>query len=537
MICYIKGIKDFKTIEKYNIVEYSISDGEDGSVKVDTAVPVSDAAIYSGCWMIISFIEREKEEIPYSLVTEEQSGGTSVEVVGKNLKVKENVLPDGGIEYVINSYTSVQKQKVYYISECMPEKDSLTFTIKHPIYAFTRRILYSGERTWGAFIKNVLNNGFGTGCPDRNFCMRYMTVQGSSNTECSVETDVYGYIIPYEYFEYARKVGVNIDFSVLENNRLLVSIFDVTREYGIVVFNDGHSQLEDETYAANTYSKISVIQELNEDGRVIGTCDSKEVPNYDAAIFVEICQDIANSYLLRKSMLKARIVSSWAPAESAVSFKNCSFSIRLNSSSGSLLLNTTFEWEIKADAGYATSGWFPLTELDETSTCILYASVIPDQYPNEVENSNYTTLNYTINVSDIIPRSDVKFGPLNSEYHQAMYRIVDYYLSKDGSISTSPPVQLADGEWVVIDASSDESPYYVAADAFSQNSDNHKIEFYSDKYFDYYQPIRMRIRSGVFETIVTSRTVSSSDSRYYYKCGRLLTRLTEKVNALNGQRG
>lgn len=537
MICYIKGIKDFKTIEKYNIVEYSISDGEDGSIKVDTAVPVRDASIYSGCWMIIPFIEKEKEEIPYSLITEEQSGGTSVEVIGKNLKVKENILSDGGIEYVIDSYASVQKQKVYYISECTPEKDSLTFTIKHPIYAFTRRVLYTGEKTWGAFIKNILNNGFGSGCSDYNFCMRYMMVQGSSNEECEIDTDQYGYIVPSDWLEYARRIGINIDFSVLENNRLLVSISDVSREYGIVLFNDGHSQLEDETYAANTYSKITVLQELNEDGPVIGTSESKEVPNYNAEIFIEICQDITNSYSSRMSMLKARVVSSWLGEESEVAFKNCALSARLNSSSGSLLLSTTFEWSIKTDPGYATSDWFPLSEIAEISNCTLFVSLIPDQYPNEVEASNYSTLTYTFNVSDIISRAAIKFGPLDSSYHRAMYRLVDFYLSSSGSISTSQPAQLADGEWIVTDASSDDSPYYVAADLFSQNSDNHKIEFYSDQYFDYYQPIRMRIRTGVFETIVTSRTVSSSDYRYYYKCGRLLTRLTEKVNALNSQRG
>lgn len=533
MICYIKSMKDFKTIEYYNITEYSISDGEDGSVKVNTKVPVKDAAIYSGCWMVIPYLEKVREEIPYSFLSAENNGGIEVNINGPNLKIKEQEIEGGGIEYSIESFNMIPKQNVYYIYECMPENDSLTFTIRHPIYAFTRRILYTGETTWGTFIKKVLTDGFGYGCADWRYAMHYLVVEGESDLECEIETDNFGYFVPCDYFEYARKVGINIDFSVQSNDRLLVNISNANDDYGIVLFNDGHSQLADETYAANSYSKITIIQELNTQSPVIAKSESKKVGNYDANIFLEVSQDVANSYSKRKSMLLVRVVSSWEATATPVEFKNCEIEVKLASISGESLLSTTFDWEIKEDASYATTEWFSLSQLNETTNCTLFVSLIPDRYPNNEEASTYSTLSYTINVDDIIPRSSIKFGPLDSDYNCSMYRLVDFYLSKAGEISLDPPLDLEDGEWIVNDATSDELPYNIAADIFSQNSDNHKIEFYSDQYFEYYQPIRMRIRSGVFDTMVTSRTVSSSDYRYYYKCGRLLTRITEKIRALS----
>lgn len=537
MICYIKGIKDFKTIEKYDIIEYSISDGEDGTVKVATNVAVRDAQIYSGCWMIIPFVEKVDNEIPYTMSTESNNGGVSVDITGKDLKIKENVLSNGGIEYVIDSSYSVQVQKVFYISECSPENDSLTFTITHPIYAFSRRLLYTGETTWGALITKAIKKGFAGGCSDHNFSMPYIIVQGSSSTECSIETDDYGYYVPADYFEYARKIGINIEFSVMDNNRLLISFGNVTREYGTVLFNDGHSQLQDETYASSKYSKVTVLQKLDSQGAIIGRSDTSEIEAYNASILVEVAQDVTNSYYSKNSMLLVRVVTSWLGAESEIAFKNCTLTVKLTSSSGTTLLDTTFDWTIKTDPGYETSNWLPLSQLTERSNCKLYVSLIPDRYPNEVEAQTYSTFTYTIDVDDIVARSAINFGPLDSDYNQIMYRVLDYYLSSEGSISTTPPAELAEGEWTVIDANSDDSPYYLAYEIFDSNSDNHKIEFYSDQYFDYYQPIRMRIRTGVFETVVTSRTISSSDYRYYYKCGRLLTRITEKVKALSDQRG
>ena len=536
MICYIKSIKDFKTVEKYDIIEYSISDGEDGTVKVATNVSAKEAQIYSGCWMIIPFME-EDNEIPYTLLSESNAGGSSVDITGKDLKIKENILPGGGIEYIIDSRNYSRKMLVYYISECSPDSSSLVFTIQHPIYAFSRRLLYTGETTWGDLISKAIRSGFDGECQDRNFAMPYILVQGGSTTECYIETDDYGYYVPSDYFEYARKIGINIDFSVKDNTRLLVSISNASQEYGTVLFNDGHSQLKDETYASNKYSKVTVLQKLDTVGPVIGRSDISEIEAYNSSIFVEVAQDIANSYVSKKSMLLVRIVSYWSGAESEIAFKNCALVVKLTSSSGTSLLNTTFEWTIKTDPGYATSDWFALSQLDEVSTCKLYVSIVPDRYPNETEAQSYSTFIYTINVNDIVARSAIQFGPLDSNYNQIMYRVLDYYLSSTGSISTTVPAELADGEWIVIDANSDETPYDQAADIFQSNSDNHKIEFYSDQYFEYYQPIRMRIRSGVFETIVTSRTMSSSDYRYYYKCGRLLTRITEKVKALTNQKG
>ena len=108
---------------------------------------------------------------------------------------------------------------------------------------------------------------------------------------------------------------------------------------------------------------------------------------------------------------------------------------------------------------------------------------------------------------------------------------IHYYLSTDNQISTTPPVNRAKGIWKYYTASADESPLSVAIGAFSHNNDNHKIEFHCPTRFNLYQKIRMRLRGELFNTIITSRVLSSDDSRYYYTCGNLATTLTEKVDA------
>ena len=41
--------------------------------------------------------------------------------------------------------------------------------------------------------------------------------------------------------------------------------------------------------------------------------------------------------------------------------------------------------------------------------------------------------------------------------------------------------------------------------------------------------MRLRLRGEVLETIITSRTLSRTDGRYYYKCGNLVVQLTDHV--------
>lgn len=385
MLCYIKDFYTFETIAKYDAVEYSLADGINSSVTIYQKDAVELTTKYVGCWMIISHGFKEDAIGSYSYnVTNSSSGGLVIDITGNQIVSKETIAPSGGsvISFSINE--KIPRQYVYYISGASPNDDSITLTMQHPIYAFERAVHYEGETTYGELIYDVLTNDYGSLCPDAMYALNYLDVTNTDATECDIETDNYGYFVPSEIFEEARKFGVKIDFSLTETNRLAVSISTANYETGVVIFDDGHNKLDSESYDASYCAKATVIHELE------------------------------------------------------------------------------------------------------------------DEDPENIT-----------------------------------YEVIDFYLSEDHHISTTPPENRAKGAWKIYNAYNDESPLSVAVGAFSGNSDNHKIEFYSDKYFEYYQPIKIRLRNEVLDTIVASRSVSRSDERYKYICGRLATTLTEKVDSAN----
>lgn len=109
----------------------------------------------------------------------------------------------------------------------------------------------------------------------------------------------------------------------------------------------------------------------------------------------------------------------------------------------------------------------------------------------------------------------------------------DFYLSEDHHISTEPPANRLYGKWNVYQANADEDPLAVARGALSGNRADHKIEFYSDKRYELNQPINLRLRDEVFSTEITARIDSSTDDRYFYRCGDLKNTITERVQELS----
>ncbi len=258
MICYIKSFKDFKTIAKYDAVAYSLTDGEDGSVTIYEKNPIELTTKYTGCWLVIGGVNQKVNSLPYSYTTEvDESGGIILNITGNSLITNEIVLGTGGLEYNINSVSYDKTPFIFYISGASPSDDSLTLTIKHPIYAFDRAVLYDNSTVYGTLIANILNNHYGVNCPDSEYAMTYMSVSNTDNTECTITTDNYGYVIPSDIFEMARQDGVIIDFRVTSSNTLAVNISTANYQSGVVVFGDGHSQLQSESYDASYCAKAT----------------------------------------------------------------------------------------------------------------------------------------------------------------------------------------------------------------------------------------------------------------------------------------
>lgn len=104
----------------------------------------------------------------------------------------------------------------------------------------------------------------------------------------------------------------------------------------------------------------------------------------------------------------------------------------------------------------------------------------------------------------------------------------DYYLSIDGTISTTPPVNRASGEWVTVKQGED-NLLDTATAVFAENIQSHKIEFYSDIQLDLYAHVNVRLNGKVYASQITYVGIMSRDNRYLYRCGELATTLTEKV--------
>lgn len=335
MLCYIKDMKTFETISKFDSTEYSLAAGENGQVTIYQKNAIELTTKYVGMWLIIN-------------------------------------------------------KELFYISGATPNNDSIDLIIQEPIFAFSRQVEYDQSSTYGALVKNILDDNFGVNCPDIEYKLSYLSVTNTDTTPCFIEPDDYGYIIPYEIFDDALYNGVAIRFT-FSNTELFVTVSTANYSVEPIVFNDGSTTIESESYDANYVAKVTVIHDL--------------------------------------------------PA--------------------------------------------PEEESD------------PEQEP---------------------------------EQEESYYEVIDYYLSADNHISTTPPVNRAKGVWKYYRATQDEIPLSVAIGAFSHNNDNHKIEFRCLKRLELYQPIKMRLRNDIFTTIITSRILSNEDNRYYYKCGNLATTLTEKID-------
>lgn len=107
-----------------------------------------------------------------------------------------------------------------------------------------------------------------------------------------------------------------------------------------------------------------------------------------------------------------------------------------------------------------------------------------------------------------------------------------YYLDTEGNISTTEPESRAVGDWLVAGDISEDDPLTVAKRKFSKNTDQKKIELYSDRAFDIHDTLNVRIGSRLISTKVSCIYIQSTDSRYYYRCGNLATTLTEIVKGV-----
>lgn len=110
----------------------------------------------------------------------------------------------------------------------------------------------------------------------------------------------------------------------------------------------------------------------------------------------------------------------------------------------------------------------------------------------------------------------------------------DYYLDVAGNISTTVPLNRAEGEWITV-KQGESNLLDTATAAFAQNIESHKIELYSDVELPLYSSVVVRLKDKAYKTTVTYVGAFSNDTRFLYRCGELPTTLTEKIESISAR--
>ncbi len=109
----------------------------------------------------------------------------------------------------------------------------------------------------------------------------------------------------------------------------------------------------------------------------------------------------------------------------------------------------------------------------------------------------------------------------------------EYYWHPDGSVSDIPPSPRISGKWEIVSVEQGSDKEKAAIEAMKDNSSSYKVEFYSHRDYSFHDSLTIRTDSGIQEGKVSCKKISSKDTRYYYKVGRAITTLTEKLAELS----
>ena len=110
----------------------------------------------------------------------------------------------------------------------------------------------------------------------------------------------------------------------------------------------------------------------------------------------------------------------------------------------------------------------------------------------------------------------------------------DYYLYADGTYGNDPDLKdRAEGDWVQLQVSDNESEADKVADVFSKNSESRIIEFYTDAPVEFYDSVILRHEGRVTSGTLSTVSISSSDNRRYCKTGDLINTVPEAISVLS----
>lgn len=123
---------------------------------------------------------------------------------------------------------------------------------------------------------------------------------------------------------------------------------------------------------------------------------------------------------------------------------------------------------------------------------------------------------------------------VKDEDGNTVYDIVtaDWYLTEDGEVVSSPPARRVSGSWETLTVAAKDDPQTKAEEQFSKSSSSHKIEFWSDRAFNVYDPCTFNVYGEIMSSYISYIGTRSTDSRYYYRSGELQVTASDKLKGL-----
>lgn len=108
----------------------------------------------------------------------------------------------------------------------------------------------------------------------------------------------------------------------------------------------------------------------------------------------------------------------------------------------------------------------------------------------------------------------------------------DFYLTALGQVTDDKSLQVIGGSnYIVSDLTTVTwaNGLPLAQNEFSNNSDTHKIEFYSDKELYMGQPVKLMLDRGILDTVISKVSIVSNDNRRKYQCGDIPASVVDRL--------
>lgn len=157
---------------------------------------------------------------------------------------------------------------LFLVDESTPKDGLVDLKVSDPAHLFDRQLIYPSnpESTYGAFIASAIQREY-INCSDPAYQINYISVSNDDSTPFEEpKLDSARLYSLFDVISTAREKGVVLDFEIAGPTQLRIHIHTNSSPAHNIIFNDGHSELNDETFSRAKTAKITVLQATDEDG-------------------------------------------------------------------------------------------------------------------------------------------------------------------------------------------------------------------------------------------------------------------------------